>query len=171
MGRRGPPPQPANVVNITGNRGKKSLSDLKNEIRPEVLIPEPPTHLVPGAKVEWERITPELQKLGLISNIDLAIVALYCQYWARWKQAEEKLQALGEDGLIDKTPNGFKQMSVWLLISKQSAEGMKSCLAEIGMTPAARSRVSPTHPQGDLFGYGNNGQAQKGAGPERHFTG
>lgn len=165
MGNRGPKPLPANVHQLRGNPSKLSAEKLRDEVRPEVEVPSCPAHLLPAARREWKRISSELEKLGLVSKIDRAALAVYCQAYARWAQAETKLKGLGEGGLIDETPNGFKQMSVWLQISNRAVEQMHKFLAEFGMTPSARSRVTPSNPQLGLFGD----DQQQPKGPGRFF--
>src|SRR5580765_2563541 len=101
MGQRGPTPAPANVHVLKGNPSKKPLSALFGEFRPEVEIPDAPTFLWPAAKAEWDRITPELESYGLVSQLDRGLLAMLCQEWARYVWAEEKIAALNKDD-----PNG-----------------------------------------------------------------
>lgn len=165
MGQRGPKPLPANVHLLNGNRSKLSASRLLDSVRPEVSIPEPPDHLLPDAVAEWHRITVELKQLGLVTEIDRAALAVYCQAYARWVESERKLKALGDLGMVESTPSGYRQIGVWLQISNRAVEQMHKFLAEFGMTPSARSRVTPS-PQGDLFG---NGQQNTGDQPSRYL--
>jgi P27 family predicted phage terminase small subunit len=152
MAKPGPKPKPSNVHLLHGNRSKLTAQQLqqKDAVLPDVSIPKPPRHLLPEAKKEWERITPELEKLGLISELDMAALAAYCQSYARWSKAEAHLKKLGDTGLIDTTPSGYKQMSTWLQISNRSAEQMHKFMGEFGLTPSTRTRVTPS-PQPDLF--------------------
>lgn len=90
MGARGPKPLPGNVHLLRGNPSKKSRADLADGVQPEVEIPNCPKHLLPEARKEWKRISPELEKLGLISKIDRPALALYCQAWA-WLVWHESL--------------------------------------------------------------------------------
>ena len=92
MGARGPKPLPANVHLLRGNPSKLPLGDLVDALQPEVEIPHCPRHLLPEARKEWKRITPELERYGLISKLDRGALSLYCQAWARWVWAEEQLQ-------------------------------------------------------------------------------
>lgn len=158
----GPKPLPKNVHLLMGNPSKLSAAALFDDcIRPATEIPKAPDHLSPEALEEWDRITVELEKLGLVSQIDRAALAVYCQAYGRWVHAENQLTELGDKGLIDYSPNGYKQISVWLQISNRAVDQMKSFLTEFGMTPSARSRVTPSSPQGDLFGNDNgNGQGK-----------
>jgi P27 family predicted phage terminase small subunit len=164
MAKPGVRPLPANVHRLGGNKSKLSGGELKNRdgVLPVTSVPNPPKHLLPNAKNEWERITPELQKLGLITELDMAALAAYCQAFARWSNAEAKLKELGDDGLIEKTPSGYKQMSVWLQVSNRSLEQMHKFMTEFGMTPSNRTRVTPS-PQPDLFGN------DESSGTEKYF--
>lgn len=135
-----------------GNRSKKAISEFTNSVLPDVAIPGCPGHLLPDATEEWNRITPELVKLRVISHLDRAALAVYCQAYARWVQAETKLAELGDTGLVDETPSGYRQISTWLQISNRAVEQMHKFLTEFGMSPSSRSRVTPGQaPQSDLF--------------------
>lgn len=150
MGARGPKPLPTHIHVLNGNPSKKPAHQLKDSVSPDIEIPGCPSHLLPDAKKEWKRIAPELERLGLISQMDRAALAVYCQAYARWKQAEEKIKALGDAGLIEETPSGYKQISVLLQISNRSVEQMHKFMCEFGMSPSSRSRVTAS-PQMDLF--------------------
>lgn len=147
MGRKS---LPANVHLINGNPSKKKFSVLADGSRVPVEIPAIPKHLDAGARREWNLIVPELEKLGLIAKVDRAALAIYCVAFSRWEKAELMLKKLGEDGLIETTPNKHKQMSVWLQISNRAQEQIKSSLSDFGMSPSARAKVNVTL-QGDLF--------------------
>jgi phage terminase small subunit len=42
-------------------------------------VPEPLEFLSEAAKAEWRRLTPELHRLNLLTILDDAIFAAYCQ--------------------------------------------------------------------------------------------
>ena len=96
MGSRGPQPLPSNVHRLRGNPGHKSAFDLTDSVNPEIEIPNCPAHLLPEARKEWRRITPLLERLRLVSKIDRASLALYCQAWARMVWCEEQLKGAME---------------------------------------------------------------------------
>lgn len=151
MGQRGPKPLPANVHLLRGNPSKKTASQLQDGVCPVVEIPDAPKHLKGESLKEWKRITVELEKLWLISQIDRAALAMYCTAWGRHADAENKLRELGADGLVSETPNGFQVQSAWLNISNKAMEQCLKYLSEFGMSPSARSRVTPGELQGELF--------------------
>lgn len=142
MGLRGPPPKPTELKLIQGNPGKVAAHRLNDALRPKVEIPDCPAYLFSEAKKEWARITPELKKLHIISQLDVATLAAYCQAYATWVGVQKKLKKLGDDGMVDETPSGYKQISVWMQISNRSADQMHKFLCEFGMSPASRTRIS-----------------------------
>jgi P27 family predicted phage terminase small subunit len=101
-------------------------------------LPRCPAHLNPAAANEWRRIARALQEAGVLTTFDRAALAAYCQAWGRWVEAEERLR---ETPPLVKTPSGYVQQSPWLLIANKQLELMGRYMVELGMTPAARSRV------------------------------
>ena len=90
MGARGPKPLPANVHRLRGNPSKLAFSGLADSVDPAIEVPGVPRHLWPEARKEWRRISQELVDNRLISKLDRAALALYCQWWAKWVWAEEQ---------------------------------------------------------------------------------
>jgi P27 family predicted phage terminase small subunit len=151
MGVRGPAPLPATLHLLHGNPAKKSPGALRDAIQVEVRIPEPPAILSEVALKEWERITPQLERLGLISDLYLAACAAYCAAWADWCHARSKLQQL-EDGYVMNVSQQAQQVGAWMTVANQAEERMRRWASEFGLTPSARMRVTGgANPQGTLF--------------------
>jgi P27 family predicted phage terminase small subunit len=102
-------------------------------------MPDCPPHLSDVAKAEWERIAGPLHDMGVLTLVDRAALAAYCQAYGRWVEAEDKLR---ETPTLLKTPSGYVQQSPWLSVSNKQLELMGRYMAELGMTPASRSRVT-----------------------------
>jgi P27 family predicted phage terminase small subunit len=81
---------PANVRLLHGNASRRPIPD--GEVHPDIAIPHCPKHLLPEARKFWKRITPELEKLGLIALIDQAAISQVCQWWAWWVWHDSLLQ-------------------------------------------------------------------------------
>src|SRR4030042_1883827 len=92
-GKQGRKPKPTRLRLLEGNPGKRPIRS--EEPDPVPSIPSCPPHLSEDAKREWERVVPLLEKLGLLSEIDRGALALYCQAWGRWLEAEEALKKYG----------------------------------------------------------------------------
>jgi P27 family predicted phage terminase small subunit len=82
-----------------------------------------------------------LHGMGVLTLIDRAALAAYCAAYGRWVEAEEKLK---ETPTLYKTPSGYVQQSPWLGIANKQLELMGRFMVELGITPAARSRVVAT---------------------------
>ena len=141
--RRGPPPTPTRLKLIKGNPGRRPLN--KREPDPKVDVPDCPKHLSPLAAEEWLRITAELYRMGLLTQLDRAALAAYCQAWGRWVEAETMIE---KHGLVVRSPNGTLMQTPMLAIANRAMKQMREFLTEFGMTPSSRSRVSSGTPPG-----------------------
>lgn len=142
---------PANVHLLRGNPSKKSFDELAGDqaVRVPVEVPTIPAHLNSAARSEWSRITPHLVAAGLITQLDRAALAAYCQAYGEWALCEarvkQKLKELGADGkergadgLIDVTPSGYKQVSALAQARDRALDRMLRFAKEFGLTPASR---------------------------------
>lgn len=146
---------PASVHLINGNPSKKPIGALTDQgIKWELVsdAPECPAHLDGYAREEWDRLAADLYMLGLINKLDQAELAVYCQAYSDWRLAREKINALGADlGMVNETPNGFKQIGVWMQISNRAEERMRTAGASFGLNPSARAKAQLPASQGTLF--------------------
>ena len=131
-------PKPTKLRILAGNPGKRALNP--NEPEPESTA-KCPSWLEGDALAEWKRLAPELESLGLLSNLDSAALVCYCESYERWRQAQAQLK-LG--GLVLVASNGSQYPSPWVAISNTAMDKMRSFLIEFGMTPSARSKVTVT---------------------------
>jgi P27 family predicted phage terminase small subunit len=142
----GPPPKPRALRVLEGVPGHHR--PLGPDIRPTGDLTMP-RHLKGAARTEWQRVVPQLKRLGIASALDRACIAAYCASWQRWLKAEENLERYGA---IVKSPSGFPMLSPYVSIAAAALKNMRAFAAELGLTPAARTRVqadetAPTFPQ------------------------
>ena len=140
---RGRKPTPTSLKLLQGNPGRRPIRG--DEPKPPASQPTCPAHLSPTAKAEWKRLAQSLNAIGLLTQVDRAALAAYCQSYGRWVEAERKL---AETPVILKTPAGYVQPSPWLAISSKQLELMAKFMAELGLTPSSRSRLSVQIPTG-----------------------
>jgi P27 family predicted phage terminase small subunit len=140
---RGRKPKPTSLKILQGNPGKRPIRG--GEPQPPRSQPTCPAHLSPTAKAEWKRLAQSLCKIGLLTQVDRAALAAYCQSYGRWVEAERKL---AETPPLLKTPAGYVQASPWLAISSKQLELMAKFMAELGLTPSSRSRLAIQIPTG-----------------------
>lgn len=149
-GNVGRPPKPASLKLVTGHKS----TAIKPRHESVFKAGTPPSHLNTEALAEWQRIAPILEEWGLITEEESTALALYCQAFGRWQQAERQITALctpdGEDGLIVKAPSGYPIQNPYLAIANKAMEQCYQYLQQFGLSPSARARVDAIH-QGDLF--------------------
>lgn len=145
-GRR---PTPTAAKQLAGNPGKRPLN--KSEPRPVSGIPQPPTHLSGPAKTEWHRLGEELDRLGLISKIDMASFAGYCEQYALWIRAKG---VIARKGLTYEVRGMFRKRPE-VGIAADALKQMRQFAIEFGLTPASRSRVQADPKQQPLPGMEN----------------
>ena len=134
---RGRKPKPTRFKLIEGNPGHRPLNP--REPKPADSMPTCPAHLSPTAKAEWKRLARQLHTMRVLSELDRAALAAYCQAYGRWVEAERKLK---ETPALLKMPSGYLQQNPWLTIANKQLELMHKYIAEFGLSPASRSRVS-----------------------------
>lgn len=137
MAVRGAKPKPTSLKLLQGNPGHRPLNP--NEPKPRAVIPPPPEHVTGEARKEWFRISKQLHGLGLLTEIDRAMLAAYCIAWGRWVEAE---QNLAKYGTVMLSPDkGWPVQSPYLAIANRAMEQMAKFLTEFGMSPSSRTRI------------------------------
>jgi phage terminase small subunit len=122
---KGRKPLPDNVRELRGNPGKRARTQAPVEGLPGT--PEIPARLKRSklATEKWNELVPQLEAMGVLTLADRALLELTCDLYAKF--CRKGTAAL--------------------------AARYQSCLAEFGLTPTARARLSrPTKPHG---GYGD----------------
>ena len=132
--------KPTNLRILEGNPGKRKIN--KSEPKPRPVTPECPAWVCPEGKREWKRIVPELEFLGLLTIVDGAALAHYCQAHGRAVECERFLRKHAKTGFMCETPNGFLQPLPQVAMAQKYAALAKSYLIEFGLTPASRARLS-----------------------------
>lgn len=142
---RGRPPKPTPLKILTGNPGKRPLND--REPKPKEGTPTCPVWIQGEAKAEWKRIVPELRALGLLTLVDRAALAAYCQAWAELVDCTKVLQEEGRvvtEPVLNKAGEHIgDQVRAHPIVRMQrdAFARFKAFLAEFGLSPASRSRV------------------------------
>jgi P27 family predicted phage terminase small subunit len=140
------PGRPAvpNVIRLaTGNAGRRPI---KNEPKPPPKRPPPPGFLSDFAKSEWRRVVDILYGCGLMTDLDVPMLAAYCDAYGRFVEASWTMEELAKSdkvthGVVVRTANGNPIMNPVLCTLRSSRGDMARYAAEFGMSPASRSRI------------------------------
>lgn len=136
---KGRKPTPSKIKKLRGNPDHRPRNMDEPEF--ETAIPEPPAHLSAAALVEWNRITHELAAKNVITIVDQAIIALYCQAYAQWAYHSDQLEQ--EEHFLT-TPKGYRYMNPQIGLINTLGEKLAKYAAELGITPSSRSRIKVT---------------------------
>lgn len=139
MGRKA---LPDNVKQLRGTERKARVNKQK-PVLDSTRGAVPPDFLNGVARAEWARVTPELEAIGVLTNLDLAILAAYCTAVAMLHEACQQLEANGPVYECETKDGGVMQRkSPWIEIQNQAVRNIISTSSELGITPASRSKVS-----------------------------
>ncbi|SFD42707.1 phage terminase small subunit P27 family [Roseivivax sediminis] len=145
MPLRGPKPTPTHLKVLAGTTRRHRLNP--QEPQPDASRPEAPEHLSDAARQEWGRVLDAIGQLGIVTELDRAALAAYCQAYGRWVSAEAALSRMAErdaatDGLIIRTKAGNAIQNPLVGAANKAMADLVRYAAEFGLTPSARSRVS-----------------------------
>jgi P27 family predicted phage terminase small subunit len=101
-------------------------------------LPRAPKELNADARKEWRRIVPILHKQGVLSDLDRSVLVAYCIAYARFLEANTEL---ARSGLTQTSKNGYVTKHPALLIADKAMEQMGKCITQLGLSPAARSKI------------------------------
>jgi P27 family predicted phage terminase small subunit len=140
---RGRKPIPTQLKIHRGTLEKSRL--LNNEYSPEVLnIAPEPTFLTTEYELqEYNSVTTQLIKDGLISKIDTSLIEAYCVEMAKYRQAKE---IITKEGAVSVGKFGTF-VNPWHLIMERSLDRALKIGVMFGLTPSARTKVSANKPK------------------------
>jgi P27 family predicted phage terminase small subunit len=150
VGQRGPAAKPPELKLLEG-RGHRPV-DLTSTFRPEVGAPSMPRDISREGRKAWKRLVPELVRYNLLSKVDSDALEDLCETIGLIKvlrrsinARQELLLSKSEDpaGAVEaRTPKGMRIQSPTYQALNREREKLRSWLAEFGLTPAQRARVT-----------------------------
>ena len=169
---RGRKPLPTHLKIVRGTERKDRVND--REPKPDADKVSPPPHLTGEALQHFLELAPELLELGVLTNLDVDLLAEYCEVWAihvdvkrKIDRANAEARTLAElavwddelpdlpkgDGRIDVFRNGTRQQSVNYQIFNRTLDQMQKLGAEFGLSPSSRTRITSSKKSDDPEGW------------------
>jgi len=141
MSRTGRPPIPDYLKVIKGTASRADR--LRNKAKAPCIAgkPQPPDFLTVEARQEWEARCDVLYRAGMITQLDGTALALYCQAYGRWRQAEKLLAALetaDDKSLLTRAGNGRLLPHPLIAIAAKAMSDTMRFAAELRLTPISR---------------------------------
>jgi P27 family predicted phage terminase small subunit len=136
MMTKGRKPKPHHLKLIEGNPGKRKLEP---PVKTPPSKPRRPSDLSPDAVTVWNRIVPRLDDLGVLAKIDAEMLALYCEHYARWREAADYsargvlVASRHQDDPARKNPA--------LQVMRDNAKILVQLSSLFGLTPVDRIRL------------------------------
>lgn len=132
----GRPPKPSALRVLEGNPGKRDIPEAPT---PERARPTRPEFLATEAKREWNRITAELDALGILSRMDRAALATLCELWADVVFYTKEVRARPR---VTLTQQGNRQQEPLVGMLNTARKLFLGFAREFGLTPSARVKLA-----------------------------
>lgn len=107
-------------------------------------MPSPPEYLDDIGRAEWAVIVPQLKNSGILSKIDLSIIAIYCNEISTYIECQNQMRKAGTRVMVIKDEAGkikYAQQVPYQKIANDAMERALKIASEFGMTAAARTRI------------------------------
>lgn len=137
----GKKPKPKVMCNLEGKKSNSMFLDLDHP-KPEQCMPDLP-EVLHGDDIAIEKYNTygaQLERLGLLTEIDADSLGLYCKAYANWYRAEKQLMVDGITILCGKDKTKKKHPACQ--VSKDAFDVMNRIGSQFGWTPATRMRLS-----------------------------
>ena len=142
MGKRGPRPQPSELQKRLGTYRPDRRAGEATSAR---CVPPRPSWMGPAAKKCWTKISPWLNKAGLLTRLDQVSLALLCEALADFLAARDIVDCEAEKGgvrFITTTDKGNVIQHPVVGVMNKAHERLVKLLREFGMTPSARAGIA-----------------------------
>jgi P27 family predicted phage terminase small subunit len=126
--------------------------------------PQCPGWLDDDAKAEWARVVPELSKQYIVTPVDMALLAAYCQTWSDYVRG---VLLIREQGACYTSDSGLVRSHPEVKANAARLAELRRIATELGFSPGARSRIEvppPSTPEIDAMEEFLNP-----AGPAAHY--
>src|SRR5215203_3679223 len=126
--------KPAVVRQIEGNRSRR---EIPREIEPEGR-PRCPDYLSEAEKIYWLTVVVSLP-VQLLTRADEQSLERMAIAWARFRETTD---AIHQAGLLVRGSVGNVVRNPLLIVQAAAAHEMRVCGMELGLSPAARTRIT-----------------------------
>lgn len=145
-----PKPLPDKIKNLRGTSRKDRSNPSQPVPKAADSIPDAPQYWNKYAKEEWYRVTAELQAIGILHEIDLSIIQVYCYNWGLWCEASRTLEEEGKTIMMQNKGGGvYPIKSPWIAIKSDAEKALMKLTSEFGFSPASRTRISAPKKEGE----------------------
>jgi P27 family predicted phage terminase small subunit len=146
MGRRGPAKTPTTLRLLNGETRKDRIN-LKEPL-PRDVPPDCPSWFDAETVLVWNRVTQELEAMGLAKSADQDALAVYCQAVVLYAKA---CKLVNGSGLLIKGREGNPVKNPAMAMVRDYGDQIRVMGREFGLTPSARTGLE-IEQEGDIPG-------------------
>lgn len=134
-------PQPARLRVLKGNGVDRDVAHKKVRPQPRAvsITVEASPWLPPLAVEMWQRVVPELQRIGILGNVDLGVLEAFCMAYARWRDCQAIVDV---EGLLHTGDKGATVRHPAAVLGNQFSAEIRQLGVQLGLSPAARLRMT-----------------------------
>lgn len=140
---RGRPPTPTAIRELEGNPQKRPMP--KDEPRPDPTMPACPPGLSAAARKAWDRLAPEMNRVGILTKLDADALESYCRLYAFVRECWRDVAKTG--GPVIEV-NDKPTTNPHLRHARDAEQMLHKLRSEIGLNATSRTRIS-TDPVSD----------------------
>lgn len=134
-------PTPTTLRLLRGNPGKRKLP--KREPKPQAGIPPRPDWLSTRGAEAWDRLSPQLYTMGVLTLADGDALALLCEAWAEWRDRRDDVAKHGVAYECETEKGGLMvRARPEVAMASDAWRRVIAAMGEFGLTPSSRSKVS-----------------------------
>lgn len=134
---RKPTPSHLKVVRGTTRADRANPSEPK----PARMIPDAPEHMTDRAREIWPYVAGVADKMGILTEADGLALQLMCEAYSNIRSAQDEIVSAGGETYV--TEGGLIKAHPAVAMRNDASRRLQSLLAEFGMSPSSRSKVSP----------------------------
>jgi P27 family predicted phage terminase small subunit len=155
MGARGPASKPTLQVVREGNPGHKAMDELDRQVVLPPGAPDEPDwrtwfpamsgrnskdHQLARdlCRAQWRKLVPPLDAAGVLAEVDGQVLVDHCICWARIVLGERVISA---EGFSSEGERGTVKNPAVTAVNQYRTQ-LRYTLVQLGLTPAARSRLT-----------------------------
>ena len=113
-------PRKPKSLHVLEGTFKKHRHDGRDEIELPPGVPEKPDWLNKFAAAEWDRLVPLLMDYGILSDVDGAALAVYCELYSEFKES---------------------RINPKLVFHAAKFTALRAAYTDLGLSPIARTKI------------------------------
>lgn len=135
---------PSKIIQLRGGTRHTHQPPRDQEPQPPEKMPSCPRHLDKEARKEWRRAGKILRAVGLMTELDRAVFAGYCQAWSSWVRACVELAKVGP---VYAGKDGIPHHNPWSRVMREADEAWTKKAVLLGLSPSSRASLKVSKPK------------------------